>query len=95
MHPGVCHTSTPAPTEVSHVQTVLLNQTSAVPSTEAPSPQEEVVEFGRANISEIKVQSVPRVHVRVTVPEKETCPFKNKAVQQGNRGLKADGKTAF
>lgn len=58
MHPGVCHTSTPVPTEVSHIQTVLLNQTSAVPSTEAPSPEEEVVEFGRAKISEIKVQSV-------------------------------------
>lgn len=95
MHPGVCHTSTPVLTEVSHIQTVLLNQTSAVPSTQALSPEEEVVGFGRAKISEIKVQSVPRVHVRVTIPEKEVCPFKNKAVQKGNRGLKADGKNCI
>lgn len=95
MHPGVCHTSSPVPTEVSHVQTLLPNQTSAVPSTEALSPEEEVVGFGRAKISELKVQSVPQVHVWGTIPEKEACPFRNKAAQQGNRGLKADGKTAF
>lgn len=89
MHPDVCHTSSPDPF---NIQTVVC---CTVYWGAALLPEEEVVGFGRATNSEIKVQSVPRVCVQISTPEKEACPFKNKAVQQGNGGLKADGKTAF